>query len=307
MSRKLSEPVFAGLPLVDLLPPFTAYLQTARRSPATIAQYTWAVHSLDHFLATSDMPRDIARVTSDNISAFQRHLLDTRAAATAQAAARSLRAFYTWAMAEGEAQTNPMERVPKPSAPVVPVEIIPPDWARRLFASAAGNEYDDLRDLAILRLLWDSGGRRAEIGSLRVEDLHWEANVAAVKGKGDKTRTIPFTGHSARALRRYLTQARPRHPDRGLPALWLGANGPMTPDGIRYVLDKRTKLAGLPHLHPHQFRHTMAHRFLAAGGNQNSLMLLMGWNTPQMVARYVASTATELAHSEYQRLGLDDV
>jgi site-specific recombinase XerD len=187
------------------------------------------------------------------------------------------------------------------------VDIIPADHARRLFKACEGAAYDDIRDMAILRLLWDSGGRRAEIGGLKVDDVHFESNTATVLGKGNKVRAIPFTATTARALRRYLTMARPRHPDAHYPNLWLGANGRMTPDGIRHVLDKRTEKAGLPHIRPHQFRNTLAHRFLAAGGNQNSLMLLMGWSSPQMVSRYVASTATELAHSEYHRLGLDDI
>jgi site-specific recombinase XerD len=307
MPRKLSPPVFRGLPLSALLPSFVTHLRDGHKSENTIKQYQWAVESFLKWCEANARTAASDTVTPGDVSAFQRNLLDTRAPATADAAHRALRVFFEWAVAGGEMVDNPIAKVARPKVQVKPVDIIPPEWAKRLFAACQGGDYDDVRDMAVIRLMWDSGGRRKEIGELKVDDVRFESNIAIVTGKGDKIRAIPFTPTTAKALRRYLTTARPRHPDAARPHLWLGANGPMTPDGIRHILDKRAEKAKLPHLRPHQFRNTLAHRFLAAGGNQNSLMLLMGWTTPQMVARYVASTATELAHSEYHRLGLDEI
>jgi len=45
------------------------------------------------------------------------------------------------------------------------------------------------------------------------------------------------------------------------PQLWLGLGGPMTDSGIRQIITERAKQAGIGHLHPHQLRHTFAHRW----------------------------------------------
>ncbi|MGX5653381.1 tyrosine-type recombinase/integrase [Geodermatophilus nigrescens] len=80
----------------------------------------------------------------------------------------------------------------------------------------------------------------------------------------------------------------------------------MTPDGARDVLHLRAGQAGVTDVHPHRFRHTFAHRWLAGGGQERDLIILAGWRSDDMLSRYAASTAVERAHDAHRRLGLGE-
>lgn len=62
----------------------------------------------------------------------------------------------------------------------------------------------------------------------------------------------------------------------------------------------------MPNVHPHKFRYTFGHRWLADGNGETDLMRLAGWSSRQMLERYGASAADERARAAHRMAGLGD-
>jgi site-specific recombinase XerD len=284
MSRITDDSVIG---LGTLLRSWELHLRAERKSPKTIDGYTESARQLVDFLTAAGMPTEAHAVRREHVEAFIVHLLETRSPATASVRFRAIQQLFKWLADEGEIPTSPMERMKPPKLDEPEVPVIDDADIRKLVAACKGTGFAERRDTALVLLLLDTGGRLSEVSGLKVDQINWDHGVAMVLGKGRRERSLPMGPTTLKALDGYV-RARRRHGAADSEWLWLGGKGRLTGSGIRQAIRRRCREAGIDEIHPHQLRHTFAHSFLAAGGNETDLMRLAGWRSRSMVSRYAA-------------------
>lgn len=288
----------AFLPTDTNLGPFVRYLKSEGKAPRTIEKYVFTVAAFRAFLAEHEMPTTVAEIQKEHVREYMTHLLGVSKSSTANTRFYALKAFFGYLLEDEEIRWDPMAQLSAPPAPAPVVPVLDDEVISALLKTCKSNSFEDRRDAAIIMLFLDTGARLSELTMLTLDDIG--DGAAHVMGKGSKPRSVLYGVSTARILDRYL-RVRDRHADAGRPELWLGRRGPMTRWGIRDRLERRCVLAGVPHIHPHQFRHTFAHGWLADGGQETDLMRLAGWSSRSMLSRYAASAADARAAESYRK------
>lgn len=287
------------LPRPDGRPgPYARYLLSEGKAQGTVDKYVAAVEDLRRFLVEHSWSTHVAEVQKPQLQEYMAAMLAAHKSSTANTRFYSLRAFFTYLLEDDEIRWDPMAGMSPPPAPAPPVPVLPAETINALLKTCKSSSFEDRRDAALIMVLYDTGCRASECAGMLLSRTG--DGSAQVLGKGSKWRTVHYGLSTARVLDRYL-RIRDRHAWADEDNLWLGTKGPMTRFGIRSVLDKRAKLAGVDHIHAHQFRHTFAHEWLADGGQETDLMRLTGWSSRTMVGRYAASAADARAAENYKK------
>jgi len=294
------QPISKALTIPELAGSYRRQLVAENKADKTLLAYMSALSVLCQWLTARGRTLKIDTITRADIQDFVAEQLKGHKPATASNRFRSLKTFFRWAVTEGELIISPMEGMTPPAIPETPPSVLNEQDIKALLKACSGNSFEDIRDLAIIRLFLATGCRRAEITGLTLADVDLDNQVITVTGKGSRIRDVPFGAEAVRCLDRYI-RARMRHRDSRLPDLWLGHSGTMTDSGLYQVVRDRACAAGIGHVYLHQLRHTWAHRGLAKGMNEGDMMRLAGWRSRQMVSRYGASAADERAHDAYHK------
>jgi integrase/recombinase XerC len=303
-----SPEVFAGA-----LDSFRRWLEANQRSLKTVSGYLLATRQFHGFLAAHGLPTRLEQVTAQHVEMW---LVSMRSERTKTGAplrissinryTNSLRAFFNWCVAEELVERTPLARIGHAREDSAPPDVLSEDEVRRLFKACEGKDFFARRDLALLRLWFATGIRRAEIAGIRLADVDLDQRVIRVHGKGRRSRDVRIGRRAVVALDRYLRLRSAHHLAETTDAFWLGTRGALHYAGIYAVLQRRAAQAQIRHIYPHLWRHTMAHRYLDAGGGETNLKALMGWSSNAQLQRYGASMIASRARDEYDRLGLDD-
>lgn len=268
---------------------------------------------------------DLGAVTPAVISAYVASLSGagagasppiTYAASTITRMVSSVRGLHRFLFDEGLLPDNPGRgaRTPKP-AKLLP-KALPIEAVEALLAAVEGDRLVDLRDRALLELLYATGARVSEITAVDIDDLHGGAGAAGrdvwgdphaalseggllrVTGKGNKTRIVPYGRYAGTALAAYLVRARPTFVEagRGTPALFVGPRGArMSRQSVWLAIRAAAERAELTQeISPHTLRHSFATHLLAGGADVRSVQELLGHSSVTTTQIYTQVTADTL-------------
>ncbi len=142
------------------------------------------------------------------------------------------------------------------------------------------------RDQAILELLYSSGLRASELVALTYRQIDFRVRSIRVKGKGNKTRIVPFSKSAETAMKKYHASSRPAllaksKADVKSDKFFLNDRGEgLTVRGLEYILRAVEEKTGLYlGLHPHELRHTFATHLLENGADLRLIQELLGHET----------------------------
>jgi len=220
----------------------------------------------------------------------------------------SWRGLYRFLLARGQVTVDPTHDIQSPRASRPLPETVATQAIATLLGSLTGQQPLDLRDRALLELLYASGLRAAEIVSARLDELNLDDGFIRVTGKGKKTRVVPVGSAARSALADYLARARPPLVTRKTGGhVFLGIHGrALTTQRVWQIVKSRAQLAGLgPHLYPHLLRHSFATHLLSGGADLRVIQELLGHSdiATTQIYTHVDQRRLHAIHKKYHPRG----
>jgi site-specific recombinase XerD len=189
-------------------------------------------------------------------------------------------------------------RLPRPNPKAISSETV---TALLRAAQNSGAPLERARNLALVYVLRDTGGRARAVANIELGDLQLERGRIRVMEKGAQAQTLHVSKPTAAAIRRWLKERPAAHPrdDR----LFTGRYGwGLSYVGVYQVLQRLAKSAGVTARHnPHAFRHAFARDLITNGADISQVSALMGHHSPVVTIAYYARWADDELHAVHAR------
>ena len=191
----------------------------------------------------------------------------------------AIRMFHRFLLIERYASQNPVTVIEAPRTIKKLPSFLTTAEVDALLAAAAGERSEDIRDRAMLELLYATGLRVSELVNLKKRELNLDVGYLLAIGKGNKERLVPVGEAAREQVRDYLERVRNRQDpeDRKEPLFLSRLGEAMTRQAFWNIIKKRALLAGVrTSISPHTLRHSFATHLLGGGADLRSVQMMLG-------------------------------
>lgn len=260
-------------------------------SDRTLSYYETTIAKL-----LSNFSEPIRKVTTDEIRGYLANYqtINNCSKVTIDNVRRNISSFFTWLEEEDYIIKSPMHRIHKIKTVKMVKEIISDEEIEKLRDSC-----DNLRDLAIIDLLYSTGIRIGELVRLNIDDINFEERECVVLGKGDKERKVYFDAKTKIHLQGYINNRSDNNQ-----ALFVTLDAPydrLKISGVEIRLRSLGRELGINKIHPHKFRRTMATRAIDKGMPIEQVQRLLGHSQIDTTMHYaiVNQTNVKVSHRKF--------
>ena len=201
--------------------------------------------------------------------------------------------FFGWLWREGLIPRNPcgnLEPIKCPKIVKKPFDAVEIDRMK-------GACWHNLRDRAIICFLLSSGCRISEAMQLNRNDIDFANKEVVVWGKGSKERTVYIDDIAAATLKDYLASRK----DDSIALFHSRSSDRLTDDGAREMLKRIEKRTGVPNIHPHRFRRTLATELSKKGMPVEEIAMILGHEDVRTTMKYICKDKATVKH-HYQTI-----
>ena len=271
---------------------FEQYLREVKQaSENTVQSYRRDLMQMITYLEEKEI-REAAKVTKTSLHGYILHMEEQgKAATTISRMMAAMKAFFNYECMQACIRRNPAESLHAPKVEKKAPVILSVDQVSALLAQPSGQTPKEIRDKAMLALLYATGIRVSELIGIQMEDINMNIGFLVCRD-GERERTIPFGRSAKAALEEYLEHAR-NELLRGKGTDYFFVNctgGAMSRQGFWKIIKYYGEKAGIEEdITPHTLRHSFAAHLIARGADMRAVQTILGHSdmaTTQMYAAY---------------------
>jgi len=193
----------------------------------------------------------------------------------------SIKTFLIWCIEKNYLESTSLKSVKNLKAEKKLPNVLTANYINELLDSLPSKDPKDIRDKAILELMYSSGLRVSEVSNLSIKDVKDNKSIK-VLGKGNKERVLPITSRAYDVINKYIEHSRTIFVNEKSDSfLFLGVRGGQLSDReIRRIVKLRVGTF------PHSLRHTFATHLLDGGADLRIVQELLGHNDPSTTQIY---------------------
>ena len=270
---------------------FEQYLREVKQaSENTVQSYRRDLMQMITYLEEKEI-REAAKVTKTSLHGYILHMEEQgKAPTTISRMMAAMKAFFNYECMQACIRRNPAESLHAPKVEKKAPVVLSVDQVSALLAQPSGQTPKEIRDKAMLALLYATGIRVSELIGIQMEDINMNIGFLVCRD-GERERTIPFGRSAKAALEEYLEHAR-NELLRGKGSDYFFVNctgGAMSRQGWKIIKYYGEKAGIEEDITPHTLRHSFAAHLIARGADMRAVQTILGHSdmaTTQMYAAY---------------------